>query len=243
MKQTFLDHISNEKISVVEPLINKVIGFYRENLELVRTDDVQSTFAREIKDQEGKIVPLGKIQLTTKGNIEEGLVHELLHLALPLKTGLYTMEKTRQDPQNFFAVYNNMAEHDLILPDFLEMGYHLETFLAGGFTIDYKRESKEAMGWWIYEYIRNVITKNHLGSVGAKQSEKAIKDIRQYGVQFYPRLDNSFKTVYEWIKSRKKMEPKDHPQMMRALIVLLNLGTPGKYLAPDGDGALKEVSF
>lgn len=242
-KEIILSFISSDKKKAVESLVDKIISFYGENIELTRTDKAMSSFTRDLKTLDGKLIPYGKIELTTTGNIEEALVHELLHLALPLKTGLYTLEASTSDTHNFFAVYNNMAEHDLIISDFLAMGYELDKFLAGGFTVDYKKETKESKGWWIYEYIRNVLTKNHVPNRQADEMNKAISSIRQNGEKFYPGIQEDFKIVYKWIKKKKTSPIEDHPILIRELVGTLGFGWAGKYLKPSNDGTLLEIKF
>lgn len=147
IKETLLSYISAGQQLKVEPLIDQVLWFYGSNITLSRTDETLSSFARDVQcDAKPKPLPLARIFLSTKGATEEALVHELLHLAMPLRHGVYGIGFATDDEpvKELVALISNVLEHDLFLQDYLDLGYSLNNFLGGGgLNIDYKARIKE----------------------------------------------------------------------------------------------------
>ena len=162
-KQQLLDSISPERKLAVEPLIDPILWFYGDNLELDRTDHSLSSFVRDIKHLGENMapLPLGRIFISDQGYPEEALVHELLHLSMPLRHGVYGFgfEVDDEPVKELTSLINNVLEHDLFVSDYLQFGYSLDRFLveSSDLNMDYKKRIKEGgtnQVYWMHEYLR-----------------------------------------------------------------------------------------
>ncbi|TCD27502.1 hypothetical protein EZ456_09940 [Pedobacter psychrodurus] len=246
MKKTLLNLISLPKRERLESYIDKAISFYGSNFSLEFTNDSLSSFSREVIDSSSSNgpVPLGKIIISKLGKTEQALVHEILHMVLPLQTEFYVSEKTNADMYNFTPVLNNIVEHELILKDFLALGYSIDDFLHQGFNkTNYGFLKNEPPLYWKYEYFRIVMTKNHVNNIKKKEGEKAIAEMKKYGIQRHPTLEASFKDIYVWIKMFKEDFSISHAQKISLLLRLFEIGEPKQYLSPNGSMQLAVNNF
>ena len=247
MKERILSLISNQKRNMIEPLVDEIYYFYNDKIELKTTQNRNSRFIRDIIETPEGFVPFGLIELSNSFYSEEALVHELLHLAMPLTHQVYTIGFDYSDKGLFeiTTLIQNVLEHDMFLNEYLDLGFSIDKFLAEpNLIINYNKRRKEGSlnsVYWIHEYLRLSITLNHLPLRLKPVCRKAIDTVRKLAFKEFNYLENDFKKIKNWIDSKKFHE--EHFIEIRTLFEIFNIEPPTKILSIDEPGKLKEILF
>ncbi len=123
-----------------------IFVYYSNDIELKPVDDATSRFIRNVRQSNVGLVPFGQIELSTTLHTEEALVHELLHLSMPLVHGIYTIGFDVDDQYlfEFSALTQNVLEHDMFVEKFISFGYSIDKFLGlPSLTINYNQRRRE----------------------------------------------------------------------------------------------------
>lgn len=250
LKAELLSYISDDKKNIVEPLVDRVIGFYGNNIELNLTSDRSSRFTRNLKQlDDGSLVPYGQIFLSNIIYTEEALVHELLHLSLPIQHSLYTIGFDVNDTalNELFALIHNVLEHDMFIQDFLKMGYSKNKFLAlPNLIVDYKQRIKQGgvdHVYWMNEYLRLMINLNHISDSKVEECRKGMAKMRDFALSQYPTLNENFKAIRQWAISKKFHLDNEHVLEVKDLFAIMGLPLPTRYLRRSDDFTLKQIQI
>lgn len=244
MKNEILNLVADDKKALVEPLIDSVVATYGNAIALRPSQGQTCSFSRIPIMDNGTMRPSAAIYLSQNGNNEAGLVHELQHLVLPTKTRFFLFGVLPNGMNEFLSAINNTAEHDLMLEDFLAMGYCIDDFLFEGFnTIDYSQEDGQHAIWWKYEYHRILTTKDHVGAAKAQEGNEAVANIRRYGQQFHPGIIQEFDNIDEWLVQKRASNPTTHAEHMRRLSTIILGVAPQACMALNEDNSLSEVRY
>jgi len=248
IKTQILDYISLEKKQAVEPLVDKVISFYKENIILELTESSISYFerAKERVNAE-QATPRGKITLSSTMNTEEALVHELLHLYMPIHHGIYTLGFDIKDKGTYelSAITQNLIEHDIFIKDYLNFGYSMDRFL----TPDNKRDDYEAKIrsgiandlFWMHEYFRIFITKRHVPKHKLAEWDKRMNIMRANALKMYPNITDKFTLIRNWIKSEDFHKSDSLFKEIKSLFAIFGIYPPTQILTHDKNYLLNIV--
>jgi hypothetical protein len=183
-------------------------------------------------------VPLAEIYLSTKGFPEEALVHELLHLVMPLRHGVYGIGFATDDEplKELTGLISNVLEHDLFLPDYLNLGYSIERFLgASDLNKNYQQRIKEGgvnQVYWLHEYLRLLISLKHLPKDKQDSCRKGLENARTISLKTYPELQTHYQLIREWVNNRSFHIPGQYFQAIMQLYRLMGITQPIKFITP-----------
>lgn len=247
MKERILSFLSEEKRPKVEPLIDDVLASYNNYVEIKTTENISSRFIRNVALIENRAVAVGQIELSTKLFTEEALVHELLHLAMPLTHGVYAIGFNEDNPtlNDFATLIQNVLEHDMFLEEYLEMGYSIDRFLGTPtLKIDYdQRREEDSIDhvYWMHEYFRLSIAMAHIPLRLKSECRNCINNVKRLAFKEYPHLKELFPRIKSWIDSKKFHF--DHFNEIRRLFKIFQIPQPVKILALEELGVLKPIYF
>lgn len=142
-KNEIIKFISEDKLELVNPLIEEIFNYYHE-INVSFEDIFFSKFTRDV-DFKNQPLAIGKIIISNSCNTETALIHELLHLHIPLEHDVYTLwfPGLYEDLKLLSDDIQNVIEHDLMLNRFLSFGYDISLFLKSAtLNIDYKKDKK-----------------------------------------------------------------------------------------------------
>lgn len=241
IKDTLLTFISPAKQVKVKPLIDQVIWFYGPNIKFQRTNDTLSRFVRNIQfNGTPRPVPLAEIYLSSNGFPEEALIHELLHLVMPLRHEVYGIGFTTDDEplKELTSQINNVLEHDLFLPDYLSLGYTIDRFIGPSeLNKNYLQRVKEGgvnQVYWLHEYLRLLISLKHLPEEKQAICRKGLENVRNISLKKYPELRPHYQNLREWINERSFHVPGQYFKSISKLHELMGITKPIKFITPRG---------
>lgn len=238
--------IDPTKRAAVAPMLEEVFAFY-QTIRLDSTEQKTSRFLRDVAFQRPLLAtPL--LQISTSGDRESALVHELLHLYLPLRYHVYALWFPNLSPalNELSTLVQNVVEHDLMIGAFLDFGYDIRLFMRSSrLNIDYKREKKVDRDsvYWLNEYLRHLISMQHLPKDLQQLNRTSMTQVRTLALNQYPALDLKFKQIREWFVAKQFHQPEAYPAELQRLFAIFGVGTPHRYLTPSQDKELVEKSF
>ena len=245
MPADLFSFIKTGHASKVKELIDEVQAFYGD-ITLSYSADKYSRFIRDLDSSGGTLRAKGIIILANSNDRESALIHELLHLRVALRHKAYAFYFDGNYNADFVSLVQNVIEHELIIHDFLELGYPKKKFLADSYNpIDYKREKllNEPPSYWEHEYLR--LTSNLL-VIDEKEVDgcrKQLTKVREIAIKKYPNIGERLQQIRAWRESGRFHDMARYPKEVADLLVLFKHPAPKKILSPDGAGGLIEVKL
>lgn len=235
--ESALELISTDKRAAVQPFLQEVFDFYG-TVAMEPGTGQTSEFSRHATFTPPTAQPLIRI-LARDG--EEGLVHELLHLYMPLREGVYALYFPDGLSVNLSELSNlvqNVVEHELMIDMFLGFGYSQGKFQHVFKNADYRREKRQGPPYWLYTYLRHVMLLRHLPAAEHVQVRASLASMRKVALDRFPALGSGFQRVRAWVEARAHHNPAAYPQALAELFAIIGYGTPTRYLKPDANRLL-----
>lgn len=243
MKTEILKLISASNRSKVENLLDEVLSFYG-SIDLSFSTSDLSEFFRDVDFSSTPWRAKGRIIISEHNDMESAIVHELLHLRIALNHKVYALYFPGNYDKRFVSGLQNVVEHELMINDFIELGYSIDRFLANSFNpIDYKREKllNEPAFYWIYEYLRLTFNLLVIDEKLKDDCRKQITEVRKIALKKCPGIEDDFRSIREWHVSKKFHDYSQYPQELKKLFGILKEPRPIKYLIPMSEGSLQEM--
>lgn len=193
---------------LAQKLAKEVYEFYGDFLTYAESQETSSSKFR-FDIQHEPIISLKAASILLRldnGRESEALVHELLHLQLPIR-GFALIEgaevpdeMTEEAAEVFMDKYSkiqNLIHHELNIANFKTLGYLKRDFLGSASPppFDYKRKVLNTLphsydwhigfSWWCLEYFRHWISLRHGRSL---EVNNHAKDALQWGSEVHPTL-------------------------------------------------------
>jgi hypothetical protein len=179
-----------------------------------------------------------QIQLGTD-RIAEALVHELLHLRLPMlgfPLGEIVRIPFHLDPyaRDFLGMCHwvlNLVQHEINYQTFIDLGFDRNHFLAmPGEIIDYRRifEEKSRNGgagelsfpWWCMEYLRHFFNVRH----GRDNNSLAhAQDALDWGSRYHPELKQNTAEIIRRVEKGAFKDPRQYAGQVNVLLGLMRI--------------------
>jgi len=230
--------ISADKRAVVQPFLQEVFNFYGP-VDMEPGTGYLSEFTRGLASYTPPIAQ-PRIRIVAGHDEEEALIHELLHLYMPLRHGGYAFYFPDLNPVlgELSDLVQNVVEHDLMLDLFLSFGYSREKFQRVTPDADYRRERKQGPAYWLYTYLRHVMLLRHLPEAEHARLRTSMTSMRKVALSRFPNLGSGFQRVRGWVEARDYHNMATYPRVLAQLFAIINHGTPTRYMRPESNRLL-----
>ena len=172
----------------------------------------------------------------------EALLHELLHLGIPMQGYPMGERFWMPDELGSYAHYvtsvhpivGNLLEHELMIDSFLDLGFTKENFLgclspppdyeglASGVWPTLCCREDIGFSWWCLEYFRHWVSMRH----SAEDEAEAYADRALYwGSRVYPGLGRTAKQIRKLIESEALRDSTRYPFHVNELLRFMKLPT------------------
>lgn len=242
--------VSDAKKAKVAPFLEELFAFYRE-VTLMQIDEAVSNFHRGSEDN-GKLIAKPSISITNIGNWEPALIHELLHIYIPLQTQVYGLFLSADQSSISDKMHQlmwqtqNRIEHDLFIDKFIHFGYLKEQFLAvTELNIHYNTYGAQFkdQAFWFNEYMRHLFSIKHLPDGLITSAEVSMKSVVEHALNAFPQLELDFELIKSWFISKRFHEPGAYPSQLRILFEIIGADKFIGYAKPENDRILNPVFF
>jgi hypothetical protein len=232
-------------------LLSSVSEFYGSsfNVSIRATSDGVSHFSID-PGQEDLLFKSASITVNPTGNrVKEAVVHELLHLNLPIigfnpvhtlsLADRYAVEFPRIDETIKKTV--NVVQHTIFLEQFIEMGLPIDRFLAAAQTEpQYGAEARQYLGaqldedrawiawsWWSLEFLRNYLAIQH----GDKKAKSFARSAAKWGDRLLPGFKRKTNDISDWFEKSDHKHPAKYQNAMNSLFTLMEIPATVRYCA------------
>jgi len=225
--------ISADKRAAVQPFLQEVFDFYGP-VDMEPGAGYLSEFTRGLASYTPPIAQ-PRIRIVAGHDEEEALVHELLHLYMPLRHGGYSFYFPKLDSVlgELSDLVQNVVEHDLMLDLFLSFGYSREKFQRITPDADYRRERKQGPAYWLYTYLRHVMLLRHLPEAEHARVRASLASMRKVALSRFPTIGGGFQRVRAWVEARAYHNMAIYPQVLTELFKIIGYGSPTRYMKPE----------
>ncbi|MCW5784038.1 MAG: hypothetical protein KIT39_12065 [Nitrospirales bacterium] len=182
------------------------------------------------------------------GREAEALVHELLHLQLPIQ-GFSLIEGAEisdeipeESSKAFVDMYGpiqNLVHHEINIGNFKALGYLKRDFLGSASPppFDYKRKVLNTLphsydwhigfSWWCLEYFRHWISLRHGRSL---EVNNHAKDALQWGSEVHPTLKQAAEGMMEWVKFGEFKNSSQYVDQVNNLLEIMKIPKVTKWV-------------
>jgi len=225
---------------LAQRLAQQVYGFYGYFLNYAESGHFPSSIFA-IKLQHAPVtLHSAKIQLQLgTDHTAESLVHELLHLQLPMvgfPLGEFVNIPFHLDPyaRYFLGMCQwvlNLVQHEVNRPSFIALGFDQNRFLSmSGEIVDYQdlfvQRTREHFApevdfaYWCMEYLKHWCSARHgWNDHSLGQAREALK----WGSRLYPELKETMAEIQEWVERGVFKTPCQYPHQVNFLLDLMRI--------------------
>jgi hypothetical protein len=221
-------------------LAQEVSDFYGNYLSYIESTDFPSTLY-VINFQHDPIALKNveiRLQLGTD-RVAEALVHELLHLHLPMLG--FPLGELVEVPlqlnhyaQTFLGMCQwvvNLVQHEINFQKFFTLGFQKKHFLAKPVTpMSYRKRSTSKLqdvyteevdfSRWCIDYLRHLFIARHGGS---QDHLRYAQDALDWGSQLHPDLKQTAVRIDRWFETGAFKDPHQYPRQVNMLLDLMRI--------------------
>lgn len=228
-------------------LLDEVVAFYGPSfvIEIGDSAKLESHFSIDC-DHQSLLVERAAIFLHRGEREKEALMHELFHLALPVRgypiINSFNPAPTPQawlDESDVATIHDslkvttNIAQHLIFFDEYIQAGLAASKFVANHITAShYRGRTNRYKGaefapgkmwieqdWWSIEYFR-ALAASKLGDQGALEvSEK----VGKYGPRLLPTFKSTRGQIREWVEQKARLNQSSYATSMAELFAIFGL--------------------